>query len=259
MSLIDEPPLKLRGSIDPEKLAELAKSLSSQGLLQPIRIQKTNGRFTIIAGHRRFLAAKSLGWAKIEAMVIPKSSINTLDQSLAENIHREDLTPIEEARMVHQLVNEENVDVDLVAARFAKSRAWVEGRLELLDYPADILGAIHSKQIPLTVGKEFARIADEGYRGYLLENAINNGCTARTARAWVDDWERSAAIQGEPTTAVAGPPTPYEGQPVGVGCAMCNALYPITNLRPLYTCPECIRKHYAEKAKQREGSQGGKP
>ncbi|MFQ5778710.1 MAG: ParB/RepB/Spo0J family partition protein [Terriglobia bacterium] len=259
MSQIDEPPAPLRGSIDPEKLAELAGSLSTQGQLQPIILKATTGRYTIIAGHRRFLAAKSLGWETIEAKVFLQGVKDEQILSLIENLHREDLSPVEEARVVYDLVEAQELDVDLVATRFAKSRSWVDGRLDLCSYPTDILDALHAKSITLSVARELARVADDGYRQWLLHNAMENGATGRTARIWADEWHRSHTPEGDAPTAHPGPPPPYEGQPVGVGCAGCQTLYPIAQLRPLYCCPECIRDHFATIAAARKAAEEARP
>jgi len=259
MSQITEPPSPLRAKIDGEKLAELARDIATNGLINPITLTETGEGFTIIAGHRRFLAVRSLGTDTIPAMVFQPGTADDILLSLAENLHRENLTPIEEARVVYDIVIERGLDVDLAAMRFGKSRAWVEGRLDLLEYPEDLVAGLHDGRIPLGVARELARVADAGYRDYLLHNAIDNGCTARTARMWVDDWERSASIQGQQTTGVGGPPAPYEGQAVGVACGGCDVLMPIANLRPLLCCPDCIKEHYAMKAKARETKKGSTP
>lgn len=252
MSTIQEPPAPLRGAIDSERLAELAASLSAQGQLQPILVRPDGDTFVIIAGHRRFLAARSLGWETIEAKILPAGVKDEQILSLVENLHREDLTPVEEARVVYNLVMDQNLDVDLVASRFAKSRTWIDGRLELLEYPPDLLTAIHAGTIGLGSARELARVKNDGYRQWLLEQATTNGATARTTRMWADEWCRTHSETGEEITAHTGPPPPYEGQPVGIGCAGCGELFPIAQLRPLYTCPNCIKDHYEmiDKARQ---------
>jgi len=259
ISQITEPPSPLRANIDGEKLAELARDIATNGLLNPITLRDVPEGYVIIAGHRRFLAVRSLGWERIPAMVFPIGTHDDTILSLAENLHREGLTPIEEARVVYDMVVERGMDVDLAAARFSKTRAWVDGRLELLDYPSDLVAALHDGKIALGTARELARVADQGYREFLLANAVENGCTAKTARMWVDEWERSAGIQGQPATAYAGPSPPYEGQKVGVACGGCDVLMPIENLRPLLCCPECIKDHYAMKAKAREAAKGPQP
>lgn len=251
LSQITEPPAPLRGSHDPAKLEELAGSLRELGQLQPILLHATDAGLTIVAGHRRFLAAKLLGWVGIEAKILPKALTAWELTALAENVHREDLTPVEEARVLYRLIVDEGRDVDAVALQFGKGRAWVDGRLELSQFPADLLQAVHAKAIALAVARELSRVADAGYRSYLLYYASENGTTARSIRRQVDDWEASRGAGGEPLTAGPQPPPVYQGQDVGLGCAGCGTLHPIGDLRPLHYCPDCLKAYFANKAKAR--------
>lgn len=247
MSQINEPPEPLRGSHDPDKLKELAASLREHGQLQPILLVPSGEGFTIVAGHRRFLAARLLGWDKIEAKVLPSTLATWEIAALAENVHRENLTPVEEARVIFKLVVTEERDVDAVATQFGKSRAWVDHRLDLCQYPHDLLDAVHKRDVSLAAAAHLARVTDDGYRAYLLDAARNNGCTERLARSWADDWEAAHARQGEPTTAADTSATPYHGQGVGLECAGCSKLYAVASLRPLHYCPECLTKHFEAK------------
>lgn len=251
LSQIIEPPAPLRGSHDPAKLEELAGSLRELGQLQPILVHPTLDGLAIVAGHRRYLAAKLLGWESIEAKVLAKPLGTWELHALAENVHREDLTPVEEARVLYRLIVDEGRDVDAVALQFKKGRAWVDGRLELSQFPADLLQAVHHKTISLAVAQELSRVADDGYRAYLLYYASENGTTARSIRRQVDDWEASRGAGGQPLTASSQPPPVYQGQEVGLGCAGCGHLHPIGDLRPLHYCPDCLKAYFATKAKAR--------
>lgn len=248
MSEIIEPPAALRGSINPERLRELAASLREYGQLQPIVLMPDGDRFQIVAGHRRFLAARLLGWETIEAKVLAKTLGTWELHALAENVHREDLTPVEEARVLYRLIVDQGRDVDAVAQQFGKSRPWVDGRLELCTYPPDLLEAVHEKTISLAVARELARVTDDGYRGYLLHHATQGGATAQTARIQVEDWLASHSPTGEAPTATPGPPPPYQGQGVGIECAGCFKLYPVGDLRPLHYCPDCLQGYFTAKA-----------
>ncbi len=248
LSQIIEPPAPLRGSIDPAKLEELAASLRELGQLQPILLQPTPEGLAIVAGHRRFLAVRLLGWESIEAKILPKALGTWELHALAENVHREDLTPVEEARILYRLIVEEGRDVDAVARQFGKGRAWVDGRLELSQFPPDLLQAVHHKAISLGVARELSRVNDDGYRAYLLHYASENGATIRSIRIQVADWEASRGPQGEPLTAGPQPGPVYQGQDVGLGCAGCGRLHPIGDLRPLHYCADCLKAYFAQKA-----------
>lgn len=227
--------------IDPEKIHELALSLSSQGQLVPILVTETQAGHVIIDGHRRFLAARHLGWKEIEAKVLPYSPDDLGVLGLAANIHRENLTPLEEARIAYHHVIELERDLDTVARLFGKSRLWLDNRLELHKYPPDLKEAIHAGDINLSVAKELAKVTDGGYRTYLVHQATQNGATALTARIWVDDWKRTLQDTGMVPTAGPRPVPEYPGGSIGIQCTGCAQLYTISSLRPLYFCADCTK------------------
>ncbi len=248
LSQIIEPPAPLRGSHDPEKLAELAASMKELGQLQPILVVSDQAGYRIIAGHRRYLAAMLLGWEKMDVKILAKEPATADLYALAENVHREDLTPVEEARVLYRLIVDDGRDVDAVALQFGKGRAWVDGRLELSQFPADLLQAVHHKAISLGVARELSRVNDNGYRAYLLHYASENGATIKSIQIQVADWEASRGPQGEALTAGPQPGPVYQGQDVGLGCAGCGHLHPIGDLRPLHYCTDCLKAYFAQKA-----------
>lgn len=240
MASIHPPPEPLRITISAEKVKELADSLAVHGLLQPLVVKLVKGGYQIIAGHRRFLAASLLDWKEITCRVLPATTTDEGIISLVENVQRENLTPLEEARVIHTLVVEQERDVDTVARRFGKSRLWVDRRLEMLDWPQEILTAVHLDKVSLAVARELIRVKDDSYRKHLLDSASNNGATAMTARVWADEWERSHAYPGGPVTADPEPTIPYQGQTVGIACGGCGRLHPIQHLRTIYLCRPCV-------------------
>jgi len=239
-----EPPQKpLRAWIDDEKIRELAASMESVGLLQPIIVRPDGNRYVIVAGHRRFLAAKLLGWKEIETRILPSTKTQSELVSLIENIQRENLSPLEEARIVHELVINRRFDVDTVARQFGKSRGWIDSRLELLELPEDLQRAVDAGQISFAAAKIFAEVDDPEWRRWYLREARENGCTSRTARLWVDDWKRTrhpeqAAAQGPANMITSPPPEP---QRVGLECAHCGELKPLLELKHFYVCLNCLQ------------------
>lgn len=215
--------------------------MEAHGLLQPIVVTPTDSAYTIIAGDRRYLAARLLGWETIEAKVIQRPPPDTETLTLVENIHREDLTPLEEARVVHQLVITRGMDVDLVARRFGKGRGWVDNRLEMYAWHENILDAIHEGKITIAVGRQLNNVTDEGYRAYLIRMAHDNGATSRTARIWFEDWERTLRETGQHPTAETRPVQPYSGQAVGVACGACEKMLPVSQLTTIYVCWGCLQ------------------
>ena len=106
---------RIRAEHNPEALTELAHSLERHGQLQPIVVAQDAERFTLIAGGRRLAAAKQLGWASISAVVHDQDALDRQPSTLAENLHRAQLSPIEEAAAVKEIIDDEDPDIDALA------------------------------------------------------------------------------------------------------------------------------------------------
>lgn len=201
LDAILEPPHQLRATIDSLSLRELADSIARVGLLEPIGLAPADdgARFTIIYGHRRFLACRLLAWQTIPAL-IHDGHADPVDIALAENLHRTELTPVEEARALRALQDRGHT-LDELAHVSRKSDSWVDGRLRLLDYPDDLQAAIHAHGLPLTVAAHLAQIDHAPYREYLTRDAVAHGATARTVSSWVQHYlaERERVIANTDT------------------------------------------------------------
>ena len=128
-----------RQAMDPERLAELAASIKSQGLIQPIIVRAIAGtRFEIIAGERRWRAAQLAGLSEIPALVRKVSDQSVVAMALIENIQREELTPLEEAQSIQRLIGEFKYTHQQTADTLGRSRAAVSNLLRLLELPAAI-------------------------------------------------------------------------------------------------------------------------
>lgn len=140
-----------RKRINEEGIKALATSIRREGLLQPIVIKPSDthdhdGTYAIVAGERRWRAFKSLKRKKIPAMI--RGAGKTFALSLLENVLREDLNPIEEARAIKQLIREHGLTVDLIAEQVGKSRTWVQQRLLLLALPAEVQALVEEEKLP---------------------------------------------------------------------------------------------------------------
>jgi ParB family chromosome partitioning protein len=184
MAKIDEPPHQLRGAIDPERLGELADSMAAEGLHQPIglRTLEKENRYEIIWGHRRFLAARLLQWQFIQARTFPED-FDPLLAAISENLQRVDLNPVEEARAVRKLLEQGRAMAE-VARVFRRSHAWVATRLEILGFHEDIIEAIQSNALKLSVAQALQDIDHAGYRAELIREALRTGATGTTAELW---------------------------------------------------------------------------
>ena len=143
---IDPNPDQPRQHMDEAKLAELARSMSEQGIVQPMIVRKHGSRFQLIAGERRWRAAQRAGIARVPVLVRDVADHQVLEIALVENIQREELNPIEEATAYRRLVSELGYSQEQVASRVGKDRSTVANLLRLLRLPRDVRGLI-AKQV----------------------------------------------------------------------------------------------------------------
>jgi ParB family chromosome partitioning protein len=143
VSAITPNPMQPRTALDPDALAELAASIREHGLIQPLIVtQQGPERFQLIAGERRWQAARLAGLPTVPVIVKEATPQQTLELALVENIQRADLNPLEEASAFRQLVEEFGLTQDQVAERVGKSRVAVTNTLRLLRLPAEVKQAL---------------------------------------------------------------------------------------------------------------------
>lgn len=145
---ISPNPNQPRKAFDEEALTSLAASISSMGIIQPIIVQENDeGNYTIIAGERRWRAARRVGLDVVPAIVQSGGSQINLEQALVENLHREDLNPVEEAMAFQSLIEEYSYTHESLAKRIGKSRAVITNALRLLTLPTAVQRLLVEKKI----------------------------------------------------------------------------------------------------------------
>jgi ParB family chromosome partitioning protein len=199
VSSIDPNPNQPRNHFDEDSLAELSASIKAIGLLQPVLVRpsSTPDRFELIAGERRWRASKRAGLSTIPAIVRVTDDVSSVEQALVENLHRQDLTPLEEAAAYQQLLEDFSMTHEQVAAKVGKSRSAITNSLRLLTLPPTIqqylaegrLSAGHAKALLGTpdraLQESLARVAVEQnltVRGLeeAVRNAVNPGTSSTT-------------------------------------------------------------------------------
>jgi ParB family chromosome partitioning protein len=147
IDLIDPSPLQPRSIFDEAKLDELARSISANGVVQPLLLRRVGTRFELVAGERRWRAAQRAGLTKVPAVIRRVSDDKVLELALIENIQREDLNPIEEARAYRKLIDTIGLTQETVAERVGRDRSYVTNYLRLLRLPEDIQGLLQSGRL----------------------------------------------------------------------------------------------------------------
>ncbi len=176
-----------RRVFDDEKMAELTLSIQEVGVLQPILVRQTDGGYELVAGERRWRAAKRAGLTAIPALVRESEDRDSLEQAIVENLHRDDLNPLEEAAAFHRLMDEFGLTQHQVAVRVGRSRPAVANSLRLLHLPDSVqerimdgsLGAGHARALAGLGDRQLVerlarRVADEGLSVRQVEDLVRS-------------------------------------------------------------------------------------
>lgn len=142
INLLQANPLQPRGIISPDSLQELVDSIREQGILEPIVVAKTPAGYQIIAGERRWRAAKILGLVKVPVVIKETTPQGMLEMSIVENVQREDLNPIERAQAYKRLIDEFGLGTNEVARKVGKSAPTISNTIRLLSLPDAIKDAL---------------------------------------------------------------------------------------------------------------------
>jgi len=178
-------PYQPRREIHPEHVEELAKSIQSEGLLQPIVVREKNGKFELIAGERRLHAFKQLKLKAIPARIIEASDASSATLALIENLQRENLNPIDEALGYASLVRDFDLTQEAAAARVGKGRATVANALRLLTLGSEIQGFLSRRLISTGHAKVLLGLESAEHRKLLARRIIETGMSVREAEAQV--------------------------------------------------------------------------
>ena len=176
---IDPATEQPRKRFDDEKLKELAESIRNEGIIQPIVVQENGSRYTIVAGERRYRAAKLVGLAEVPIAVSLRTGGKRYLLSLIENLQREDLNPIEEAEAYRTLIERSGASQQEVSAQVGKSRAAIANSLRLLSLPDDVRKSISDGEISAGHARGLLSILDETDRVEVYHRILSEGLSVR--------------------------------------------------------------------------------
>ncbi|KRT63591.1 MAG: chromosome partitioning protein ParB, chromosome partitioning protein, ParB family [Chloroflexi bacterium CSP1-4] len=167
---IEANPEQPRLSFDEATLAELSASVREHGVLQPVLVRPLpGGRYQLIAGERRWRAAKMAGLATVPAMIEIIDDDTALEIAIIENLQREDLSPLDEALMYERMTQEHGYSVRKLAQKLGKDKGYIENRLRLADAPAEIKQLVSLRKDTLSHAYELLKIEDPRKRRRLSE------------------------------------------------------------------------------------------
>ena len=178
--MIEPNPYQPRMSFDQEALEELADSIRTLGLIQPITVRrKDDGRYQIISGERRFRASRMAGMDMIPAYIRDANDQGMLEMAIVENIQRENLDPIEVAMSYQRLIDECSLTQEQMAIRVGKKRASVTNFLRLLKLPAKIQHDLKVGLLSVGHAKVLLGVEDRNLQEYLCDLVIKDGLSVR--------------------------------------------------------------------------------
>jgi ParB family chromosome partitioning protein len=189
MNLIKANKDQPRKSFDPEKISELAQSIKEHGVIQPIILNREDDTYTVIAGERRFRAAKSIGLLEIPAIIMNLENKEVLEISLIENIQREDLNPIEEALAYKRLLVDFDLTQEEISKKVCKSRTAITNCMRLLNLDERVQDYIIDGVISEGHGRAILGISDKEIQYGIAQMVIDDSLSVRETERLVKNYE----------------------------------------------------------------------
>lgn len=227
--------------LEDETMDELCRSIARIGIINPLILERTEAGFFVVAGHRRLAAAKRMGLKTVPAVVEDKTKSQANEIAFAENYHRKNLSPIEQAAAIKDVLEKGDLEAQDIAKIFGRSEHWVRAQVAITTWPGDVQITIHNGGLSVSAASNLALVTDDQYRSFLLRNAVEQGATARTTAAWLQAWRAmqppEEAILSEPV-AEGHTATPTAPQ---APCLACGEIFPVDRMSHVPLCGDCIK------------------
>lgn len=179
LDLIEPNSEQPRSRFTEEKLEELAQSIRANGIVQPIVVRKKDGRYQIVAGERRWRAAQRIGLQKIPAVIKEVGDEKLLELALIENIQRQELNAIEEAKAYRNLIDTIGLTQEMIADRVGKNRTIITTFLRLLKLPKDIQKLVEEEKLTAGHGRALLMISDADLQRRLAAKVVELSLSVR--------------------------------------------------------------------------------
>jgi ParB family chromosome partitioning protein len=197
IDLLSPNPRQPRTYIEEHQLEELAQSIRTHGVLQPVLVRRVDGRFEIVAGERRWRAAQRAGLLKVPIVVREVADDDLLQVALIENIQRENLNAIEEAQAYRRLADELQLSQEEIASAVGKDRATIANYIRLLRLPAEVRNDLASGSLTMGHARALLGLSDDAAQRRIARDVVARGLSVR---------ETEALIRRETTPLVPPPP-----------------------------------------------------
>jgi ParB family chromosome partitioning protein len=241
-------PHQPRVHFDEESLAELAASIAEIGVLQPVLARDMgDGTYQLVAGERRWRAARRAGLQTIPAVVRTTDDLSSVEQALVENLHRQDLTPLEEAAAYQQLIEDFGLTHEQVSSRVGKSRSTITNMLRLLSLPPAIQHLLADGRLSAGHARALLGSPDRAFQEHLAKRAVAEAWSVRAVEDAIRDRQAGST---EGAAAAVTDVTQSDGA----------GLTPITRLRPpgLLELEHLLAEHLDTRVAVSMGAKRGK-
>jgi ParB family transcriptional regulator, chromosome partitioning protein len=192
-------PLQPRKSFTPEHLSELMDSIREHGIIQPLIVRQVNGLLELIAGERRWRAARELRLKEVPLIIREASDRDVLEMALIENLQREGLNPIEEAEAYARLSKDFNMRQEDIAQRVGKNRATVANAIRLLELPSGVRQRLADGEISTGHAKVLLTLKKDGDQTAAADEIVRKGLTVRAAEKLAQQIAKPTPKPAEPT------------------------------------------------------------
>lgn len=236
---ISEPTDQIRNVIAFEGLQELADSIKEKGVIEPLIVLRKGEKFEIIAGHRRYLAAKMSGILSLPCIIRGVDEKEADFLKMHENYFRENINPVDEGKYFIRLHEKHGLAYNEIARLCTRSDGYVLNRVQLLQADEMILAALEGQQLSFSQALEISRSPYENVRRELLRVVIESGATTDTLRVMRHDYERTIRYQDSSAEGITPEARHYEEVKHLIICPACDGRYPVNQIYPISVCKTC--------------------
>lgn len=239
VDLIDDPVAPIRSDLNDDNLSDLASSIKSVGIIEPLIVRSQGKRYEVIAGHRRLAASRLAGLAALPVIVRNLTEKDGDILKVHENLYREDVAVVDEAEFINSAMHRLKIKVEEFAQLINRSSSYVRERLKILNYDNYMVEALQKKQISFSVARYLSRIENPDRRREYTSYAVSNGITPRLAEMWYRT-SKEGNLPEQPVGEIVGDPSGSETTKVQLHpCTACKQDFPLEDLRLIYICKTC--------------------
>lgn len=252
---INEPQHAMRSDARNEDIESLAKSIEQFGLLQPITLRKVGERYEVIAGHRRLLAHKHLGYPFIPAIVREADEADSDAMKVHENLYRADVNPVDQAAFLYEYMQRSNLTIDELAKQLNRTVPWVNSRIQILSYPPYLVEFVGEGKLSMATAEILNQIPNEVIREKYCRDAAIVGLSAVRAKYWLAQTSVNANATGNYTIIEPPEDAPAGTRPIlKFRCALDGIEYPAEQMSMVYVQNDNMREYEKMVNEARENS-----